>query len=115
MVARGDRPAYRVRTAQDGRWIVDALPWLPLAATSRREALDEARAAIAAWLEVPPDAFDRGGLKGRSSYRGEASAMPHGAGLPSPRISFTRWWRSTSWSTGSSRSPDRLGLTGDPT
>jgi hypothetical protein len=58
MVARGDRPAYRVRMAQDGRWLVDALPWLPLAATSRREALDEARAAIAAWLEVDVAAFD---------------------------------------------------------
>jgi hypothetical protein len=58
MIARGDRPAYRLRTAVDGRWCVDALPWLKLAATGRRAAMDEARAAIAAWLEVPPDAFD---------------------------------------------------------
>jgi predicted RNase H-like HicB family nuclease len=27
-------------------------------ATGRREALDEAREAIAAWLEVAPDEFD---------------------------------------------------------
>ena len=55
---RGDRPAYRVTTAQDGRWTVDAMPWVSVAAVNRREALDEARAAIAAWLEVEPDAFD---------------------------------------------------------
>ena len=58
MIARGDRPAYRVTTAQDGRWTVDAMPWVSVAAVNRREALDEARAAIAAWLEVEPDAFD---------------------------------------------------------
>ena len=29
MVARGDRPAYRVTTAEDGRWRVDTLPWVP--------------------------------------------------------------------------------------
>lgn len=58
MIARGDRPAYRLTTAADGRWRVDALPWLSVTATGRREALDEARAAIAEWLDVPPDAFD---------------------------------------------------------
>jgi hypothetical protein len=47
MIARGDRPGYRVSTAQDGRWQVDALPWLSLTATGRREALEAARAAIA--------------------------------------------------------------------
>ena len=58
MIARGDRPAYRVTTAQDGRWLVDALPWVTVTATGRREALDEARAAIAEWLEVERDSFD---------------------------------------------------------
>lgn len=58
MIARGDRPAYRVTAAEDGRWRVDTLPWVSLTATGRREALDEARAAIAAWLQVEPDAFD---------------------------------------------------------
>jgi hypothetical protein len=58
MIARGDRPAYRVTTAQDGRWRVDAMPWVTVTATGRREARDEARTAIAEWLEVSPDAFD---------------------------------------------------------
>lgn len=58
MIARGDRPAYRVTAAEDGRWRVDTLPWVSLTATGRREALDEARAAIAAWLQVEPHAFD---------------------------------------------------------
>jgi hypothetical protein len=58
MIARGDRPLYRVMTAQDGRWRVDTLPWVSVTATGRREALDEARAAIASWLDVEPDSFD---------------------------------------------------------
>ena len=59
MIARGDWPPYRVTTAQDGRWRVDTLPWVPpLSATSRREALEAAREAIATWLEVEPDSFD---------------------------------------------------------
>lgn len=58
MIARGDRPTDRVATALDGRWVVDALPWVPLTATRRVEALDEARTAIADWLDVAPEAFD---------------------------------------------------------
>ena len=58
MIARGDRPAYRVTTDEDGRWGVATLPWVSVEATNRREALDAARAAIAAWLQVEPDAFD---------------------------------------------------------
>ena len=58
MIARGDRPAYRVTAAEDGRWRVASLPWVSVTATSRREALAEARAAIAAWLEVSPEGFD---------------------------------------------------------
>jgi hypothetical protein len=46
MIARGDRPEYRVATAQDGRWRVDTLPWVPVTATRRREALDEARPVL---------------------------------------------------------------------
>jgi hypothetical protein len=30
MIARGERPGYRVRTAQDGRWEVLGCPWLSL-------------------------------------------------------------------------------------
>jgi hypothetical protein len=52
------RPLYRVRRDQDGRWGVDALPWLSVEATGHREALAAARAAIAAWLEVDPGTFD---------------------------------------------------------
>ncbi len=44
--------------SQDGRWRVDALTWLSTTATRRREALDEARTAIAEWLGVPRDAFE---------------------------------------------------------
>jgi len=58
LVARGGRPTYRVGIAHDGRWQVDAMPWLPLTAASRREALDATRVAIARWLEVEPDTFD---------------------------------------------------------
>jgi hypothetical protein len=58
MIARGDRPAYRVRTDSDGRWIADALPSLAVSAATRREALKSARAVIAGWLDVPSDAFD---------------------------------------------------------
>lgn len=55
MIARGDRPAYRLTGTADGRWRVDTLPWVSVNA---HEALDEARAAIADWLGVEPDAFD---------------------------------------------------------
>lgn len=57
MVARGERPMYRLQAAQGGRWTVDALPWVSVVATGRRAALDAARAAIAEWLDVPPEAF----------------------------------------------------------
>ena len=58
MIARGERPAYRLIYAEDGRWRVDALPWVSVTAIGRREALDEARAAIAAWLQVESDSLD---------------------------------------------------------
>ena len=58
MVSRGERPGYRIGLAQDGTWTVDALPWVTVTATGRREAMDGARAAIAEWLDVPPEAFD---------------------------------------------------------
>ena len=57
MIARGDRPAYRVTADEDGRWQVYGMPWVSVTAAGRREALDEARKAIAEWLDVPPDAF----------------------------------------------------------
>lgn len=59
MIARKDRPCYRVAETGDGVTVhVIELPWIaPLEAT-RRSALDRARAAIAAWLDVQPDTFD---------------------------------------------------------
>jgi len=57
MIARGERPMYRLR-AQDGRWTVDAMSWLTVTAAGHSSALDAARAAIAEWLDVPPEAFD---------------------------------------------------------
>ena len=57
-IARGDRPLWRVESLSGDRWGVVGLEWLTLSARSRRAAADEARLAIAALLEVPPDAFD---------------------------------------------------------
>ncbi len=59
MIASGERPpVYRVRMAPDGRWSIEWTPWLPIEASNRDEALEAARAAIAAWLEVEPDRFE---------------------------------------------------------
>jgi hypothetical protein len=58
MIAVGERPVYRVRWAEEGRWIVVDAPWLSMAALTRGGALASARVAIAAWLEVESDAFD---------------------------------------------------------
>jgi hypothetical protein len=71
MIARGQRPPYRVR-AQDGRWTVDAMAWLSVAATSRPEALDAARAAIAAWLDVSADTFGGRTTRPRNKFRPSA-------------------------------------------
>ena len=40
-IRSGDRPLYRVRTAEEGRWYVDGCPWLVIDANdpcSAREA-----------------------------------------------------------------------------
>ena len=58
MIAQGDRPAYRLRAAEDGRWLVDAMPWVSCDRNGRRKAHSEVRAAIAEWRDVPPDTFD---------------------------------------------------------
>lgn len=59
MIARKDRPCYRVAETGDGATVhIIELPWIaPLEAT-RRDAVDRARGAIAAWLGVQPDTFD---------------------------------------------------------
>jgi hypothetical protein len=61
MIARGERPGYRLRAAQDGSWTVEGLPGVTLAAETKRTALTAARAAIAAVLEVDPESFDLDG------------------------------------------------------
>jgi hypothetical protein len=58
MIARGERPGYRLRPAQDGSWSVEGLPGVTVTADPKRTALTTARAAIAAVLEVGPEAFD---------------------------------------------------------
>jgi len=58
MVARGERPGYRLRAGQDGSWTLDGLPGVVVTADTKRAALTAARAAIAAVLEVDPEAFD---------------------------------------------------------
>jgi hypothetical protein len=57
-IARGERPLYRVRTAQDGSWSVEGCPWLSVTASDRRGARESATRAVADWLDVEPDAFE---------------------------------------------------------
>ena len=59
MIARKDRPCYRVAETGDGVTVhIIELPWIAPIASSRRSAIDRAREAIAAWLDVQPDTFD---------------------------------------------------------
>jgi hypothetical protein len=59
MIARKDRPCYRVAATGDGSTVhIVELPWIAPIRASRSEAIDRAREAIAAWLDVQPEAFD---------------------------------------------------------
>jgi hypothetical protein len=59
MIARGERPGYRVAETGDGETVhIVELPWLGRIATKRADAVSRAREAIAAWLGVAQDAFD---------------------------------------------------------
>lgn len=61
MIARGERPGYRVeviRTVPDIAVRIVELPWLTGAAPSMRDVTATGRRLVAAWLEVPPGAFD---------------------------------------------------------
>lgn len=59
MIARKDRPCYRVAETGDGATIhIIELPWIGPIEATRRAAIDRARVAIAGWLDVQPDAFD---------------------------------------------------------
>ena len=53
MIARGERPGYRLRAAQDGSWAVDGHPRVTVTADTERAALAAVRAAIAAcWMST---------------------------------------------------------------
>jgi hypothetical protein len=61
MIARGERPLYRiaiVRTTPDILVRVVELPWLDGRAPAMREVTGTGRALIAAWLDVHPESFD---------------------------------------------------------
>jgi hypothetical protein len=59
MIARGERPGYRIAETGDGMTIhVVELPWLGPMRADRSEALRRARETIAAWLGVDPESFD---------------------------------------------------------
>ncbi len=59
MIARREPPCYRVAETGDGSTVhVIELPWLGPIRASRTSARDRAREAIAAWLDVAPNAFD---------------------------------------------------------
>jgi hypothetical protein len=59
MIARGERPGYRVAETGDGSTVhVVELPWLGQITADRQAAMRSAREAIAAWLGVDPGAFD---------------------------------------------------------
>ena len=61
MIARGERPMYRIERvslAPELRIRIVELPWLEASAGHPRDASSAGRAAIAAWLGVSPDAFD---------------------------------------------------------
>lgn len=59
MIARKERPCYRLAETGDGATIhIIELPWIAPIATTRHGAVTAAREAIAAWLDVRPDTFD---------------------------------------------------------
>jgi hypothetical protein len=59
MIARRERPGFRVAETGDGGTVyVVELPWLGEIAADPSNAVRKARDAIASWLEVDPDSFD---------------------------------------------------------
>jgi hypothetical protein len=58
MIARGERPGYRLLLGGDGRWSVDGLPGISVAALDRQAASTSIRSAIASALDVDSTAFD---------------------------------------------------------
>jgi hypothetical protein len=58
MIARGERPGYRLLLGGDGRWRVDGLPGISAAAPDRHAGSTSIRAMIATALDVEPMSFD---------------------------------------------------------
>jgi hypothetical protein len=58
MIARGERPGYRLQLGRDGRWLVDGLPGISVAAPDRQAASTTIRSTIAVALDVDPTTFD---------------------------------------------------------
>lgn len=58
MIARGERPGYRLVAFLDGLWGRRRATSVVVAAIGRREASDAVRSTVVAVLEVQADAFD---------------------------------------------------------
>ncbi len=58
MIARKERPCYRVAETGDGTYHLIELPWIAPVVATRGTALSRAREAVARWLDVDPGAFD---------------------------------------------------------
>jgi hypothetical protein len=58
MIARRERPCYRVAETGDGTFNLVELPWIAPVPATPGTALARARDAVAGWLGVDPEAFD---------------------------------------------------------
>lgn len=58
MIARRERPGYRLVAVQDGLWAVDGSLGVAVSADTRKAALTAARTDIADVLGVDPESFD---------------------------------------------------------
>jgi hypothetical protein len=58
MIARKERPCYRVAETGDGTYHLVELPWIPPVVATRATAGGRAREAVAGWLDVDPGSFD---------------------------------------------------------
>ena len=59
MIARKERPCYRVADTGDGSTVyVVELPWMAAIPATRATAISRARDAVAAWLDADRSAFD---------------------------------------------------------
>ena len=58
MIARKERPCYRVAETGDGTYHLIELPWIRPFSAARGTALSRGRDAVAHWLDVDPGSFD---------------------------------------------------------